>query len=302
MGSPEFAVPVLRALQADFRVIGVFTQPDKPKGRGREATPTPVKTTALSLGIPVLEPHKLTSEDTMAALERWRPDVIVVVAFGKILPQSILGYPRLGCVNLHASLLPRHRGASPIPHAILEGDEVTGLTTILMDRGMDTGDILLTHVIPISEDDTAGSLHDKMLEPGARLVVETLKGLAHKTVELKPQDHDAATYTKLLAKEDGRVDWTREAGYLSRLVRAMNPWPVAFFTHAGESVRIWVASAIPGRGDPGAVVSTNDDGIAVGTGKDLLLLTEVQAPGKRRVSAAEFSHGRRLAVGDVLVA
>lgn len=297
MGSPSFAVPTLKALHRRFQVVGVFTQPDKPKGRGRKPVPTEVKAAALSMGLPVKEPKTLSSQDTVDVLKEWNGDVAVVVAYGKILPRTILELPRMGCVNLHASLLPRHRGAAPISSAILAGDAVTGVTTIAMDEGMDTGDILLQHAISIDPDDTAGTLHDKIMEPGADLVVETLKGLATGTLQPVPQDHSRATYSRLLSKRDGRIQWEEDAEYLSRLVRAVNPWPGAFLELDGETLKVWKASPEKGDGVPGRIEAVRDNGIVVGTGHGFLVLEELQAPGKRRLHAREFAMGRKIEVG-----
>ncbi len=300
MGSPEFAVPLLRAIHNHFQLIGVLTQPDKPKGRGRKTVPTAVKSAALEIGVTVAEPEILSSRETIDLLRRWNPDAIVVAAYGKILPQAILEFPRMGCINLHASLLPRHRGASPISAAILKGDKITGVCTILMDEGMDTGDILLKKEVPIDSDDTAGSLHDKLLEPGADLVVKTLTMMARGDIQPEPQDDSRATYTRLLTKEDGRIDWNQDADYLHRLVRAVNPWPGAFFSLAGLTVKVWEAAIEEGDSPPGRVTAILRDGVSVGTGNGLLRLHQVQAPGKKRVSAGEFARGRRLKIGDVL--
>lgn len=297
MGSPGFAVPTLKALHRTFQVVGVFTQPDKPKGRGRKPVATEVKAAALSMGLPVEEPRTLSSQHTVDVLREWNADVAVVVAYGKILPRTILDMPRMGCVNLHASLLPRHRGAAPISSAILAGDAVTGVTTIAMDEGMDTGDILLQHAIPIDPDDTAGTLHDKIMEPGADLVVETLKGLATGTLRPVPQDHSRATYSRLLSKRDGRIQWEMDAEYLSRLVRAVNPWPGAFLELDGEALKVWKAAPEKGNGVPGRIEAVRDNGIVVGTGDGLLVLEELQAPGKRRLSARQFAMGRKIEVG-----
>jgi methionyl-tRNA formyltransferase len=299
MGSPEFAVPTLRALHGNFQVTGIVTQRDRPKGRGRKIVPTEVKAAALELGIPVAEPDRLDPR-FMAVLEEWSPDVIVVAAFGKILPKNVLDYPRFGCVNLHGSLLPRHRGASPIAAAILAGDRITGVCTMLMDEGMDTGAILLQKEIPIEEDDTTGSLHDKMMEPGAHLVVETLRNIIEGNIQPVPQDNSKATYCDLLTKEDGRLQWDREALRLARLVRAMNPWPGAFFMLSEENIKVWKASPVPGQGTEGVVAGVTSEGIIVGTAQDRLLIEEVQAPGKKRISAAEFARGRHLRAGDSL--
>ena len=299
MGSPEFAVPTLRALNVNFLVTGVVTQPDKPRGRGQKTLPSAIKTAAVELELPVVQPTGLASPEILASLEWWKPDVIVVAAYGKILPPRILSLPRMGCVNLHASLLPHYRGASPISSAILGGDKVTGVCTILMDHGMDTGDILLQRQISILEDDTTGTLHDRLMSEGADLVVETLKGMAENRVKAAPQDHKKATYTRLLTKEDGRIEWERDAEYLARLVRAMNPWPGAFSEISGESVKVWEAVAMEGTEKAGYIAGIRPEGVLVGTGKRLLLLRQVQAPGRKRVSAAEFARGRRLRQGEV---
>jgi methionyl-tRNA formyltransferase len=300
MGSPVFAVPTLRALHSHFRVVGVVTQPDKPKGRGQRDHATAVKAAGLDLGIPVLEPERLGTPDPLKALQDWNPDVIVVVAYGKLLPAVVLQLPPMGCVNVHASLLPRHRGASPIPAAILGGDRHTGVSTMLLDEGMDTGDVLLKRQLVIEETDTAGSLHDKLMQLGADLAVETVRQMMDKKLKPIPQDPAEATYTRPLAKNDGRLNWTADAGYLDRVVRAMNPWPVAFFRSGGDDIKVWRAGPVDGEGEPGRVVEILGDGIAVGTGKGLLSLREVQAPGKKRVSATDFARGRRLHAGDVL--
>jgi methionyl-tRNA formyltransferase len=298
MGSPEFAVPTLQELHANFQVVGVVTQRDKPKGRGRKVVPTAVKSTAFQLSVPVIEPDRI-DERFVLVLQEWKPDVIVVAAFGKILPKSVLEYPRMGCVNLHASLLPRHRGAAPIAAAILAGDSATGVCTMLMDEGMDTGAVLLKEEIPIQENDTTGSLHDKLMEPGARLVVETLRRMSQGAIRPTPQDHSIATYSELLTKESGRLNWREDAQRLARLVRAMNPWPSAFFTIAGDAIKVWRASVVSGDGAAGVISSVSNDGIVLGTGKEQLLIREVQTPGKKRVAAAEFARGRRLREGDV---
>jgi methionyl-tRNA formyltransferase len=297
MGSPEFAVPALRALDRAFSVVGVMSRPDKPRGRGRKSLPTAVKAQALELGLPVSAPVDATSKESVGLLEEWAPDVIVVVAYGKILPTRILDLPQMGCVNLHASLLPRHRGASPISAAVLAGDARTGVSTILMDEGMDTGDILLSKEIPIDREN-AGELHDKLMELGAGLIVETLEGMVDRGIEPRPQDHSAATYCRPLSKEDGVIDWSLDADYLGRLVRAMNPWPVAHCRLGDDVIKVRRADPREGSGGEGVIETIGPEGIAVGTGKGLLLLEEVQAPGRKRISGAEFARGRRLQEGD----
>jgi methionyl-tRNA formyltransferase len=300
MGSPEFAVPTLRALHEHFHVSGVCTQVDRPKGRGLKSVPTPVKAAALALGLPVEVPGRLSDAAVLDLLGQWEPDVIVVAAYGKILPPVILRFPRLGCVNLHASLLPRYRGASPITAAILGGDAVTGVCTILMDEGMDTGPVLMAREIAIGDDDTTGTLHDRLMEPGAMLVVETLRKMQRNEIAPVPQDHGKATYTKPLNKAEGKIDWHRDAPYLARHVRAMNPWPGAFFSLAGENVKVWEASAEHGEGDPGLVAAIRPDGMLVGTGSSLLLLRRVQAPSKKQVAAVELARARGVKEDDRL--
>ncbi len=297
MGSPEFAVTPLESLAAHFDIPAIITQKNKPKGRGRKSLPTPVKIAGEKLGIPILEPTTLRDADFLSALRFLKPDAIVVAAFGKILPKSILDLPRLGCVNLHASLLPKYRGASPIPAAILAGDNETGVCTILMDEHMDTGDVLLSETARITKDDTAMTLHDKLLEPGARLVVDTLLGLEKGTINPSPQDESRATYTKLITKSDGNISWENHASYIERLVRAMIPWPVSFFELEGEHVKIWKSQDCEGSNKPGHIFDLTAEGILVGTGEELLLIKEVQAPGKRRMSALDFARGRHLKLG-----
>lgn len=298
MGTPEFAVPTLRGLCEEFEVVGVVTQRDKPRGRGRKVSPTPVKVEALSRGVPVAELDALSSTESMDALRGWRPEVIVVAAYGKILPESVLALPPMGCVNLHASLLPRHRGASPISSAILAGDKATGVCTIRMDKGMDTGDILLVEEMEIRSDDTAGALHDRLAQRGAKVVERTLKEMSANTISPMPQDHSLATYTAPLHKSDGRIDWNLDSQYLSRLVRAMNPWPGAFCVLSAETVRIWEAQPEEGQDLPGRITSIRSDGVTVGTGAGLLRLVALQSPGRNRIGAGEFARGHRLNVGD----
>lgn len=298
MGSPEFSVPILTALHSAFHVVGVVTQRDKPKGRGQKLYPTPVKVTASELSLPVIEPQRLSAE-ALETIEGWNPDVIVVAAYGKILPENILRLPRMGCVNLHASLLPKYRGASPISSAILAGDKRSGVCTMLMDRGLDTGDILMCREISIDDHDTAGSLHDKLMELGAALVVETLRLMAEDAVKPIAQDDSKATYTGLVSKKDGKIHWHQNADYLSRLVRAMNPWPGAFFTLNEEAVRVWEALPEEGNGEHGRVEGIRSDGILVGTSSGLLLIKTLQAPGKKSMSASDYARGKRLKVGEL---
>jgi methionyl-tRNA formyltransferase len=300
MGTPEFSVPTLVALRSNFHVAGVVTQPDKPRGRGLKTIPTAVKKMAAQLRLPVIEPARIAATEVLETLHEWNPNIIVVAAYGKILPEIILNLPSHGCVNLHASLLPRHRGAAPISGAILAGDTVTGVCTILMDRGMDTGDILLKEEIPVSDEDTAGTLHDKLMERGAALVVDTLRAIVEGKISPTTQDHSSATYTRPVSKADAAIDWSSDAQHLGRLVRAMNPWPGAFFELSGEPIRVWKARPEEGKAEPGRVISLQADGILVGAGDGMLLLREVQAPSRNRVGAIEFARARSLKIGAEL--
>jgi methionyl-tRNA formyltransferase len=298
MGTPEFAVPTLKALHTAFQVTGVLTQPDKQRGRGRKTVPTAVKAAALEIGIPVAEPLTLNSAEILDLLRKWSSDVAVVVAYGKLLRRPVLDLPRMGCVNLHGSLLPRHRGASPIAAAILAGDKEAGVCTMVMDEGLDTGDVLLCRSLPIGDNDTTGSLHDKLMELGSGLVVETLKRMEEGSLAGVPQNHDQATYCRQLTKQDGSIIWNRDADFLGRHVRAMHPWPGAFFLLKEEPIKVWEAAQIEREGEPGRVEAIGPEGIVVGTGKGTLLLKQLQAPGRKPVTGAELARGRRVEVGD----
>lgn len=299
MGSPQFAVPCLRAVHEYFTVVGVVTRPDQPKGRGRRMEPTPVKVVAAGLGLPVVEPTDVRTPEFLHRFrDEWNPDVAVVVAFGRILPRAVLDAPRLGCVNVHASLLPRHRGASPMSAAILSGDPVTGVTTMVMDEGLDTGDILLQQEVPISDGDTAGTLQDKLQGPAAALIVRTLERLSDGSLTPRPQDASLVTCCPPLKKGDGQLDWRQDARSLSRRVRAMNPWPGTFTRYNEILLKVWEAQPAEGTGPPGMIMAVDDRGIAVGTGDGLLVLKRVQAQGKKRVSAPDFFRGSTLNTGD----
>ncbi len=301
MGTPTFAVPALRALAARHRVVGVVTQPDRRAGRGRRLVFSPVKEVALELGVPLFQPTTLRTEEAVQRLAAWQPEVIVVAAFGQILRRPVLELPPWGCLNLHASLLPRYRGASPVAAAILAGETTTGVSLMLMDEGMDTGPILARKSCPIAPDDTTGSLTARLAEMGAQLLLETLPGWLAGEVQAVPQDETQATYCPLLRKEDGRLDWSRPAVYLDRQVRAYNPWPGAFTDWQGK--RLKVLRACPRsegvEGEPGLVV-TLPSGLGVVTGEGVLELLEVQLAGKKPLPAAAFARGRRKFIGSVL--
>jgi methionyl-tRNA formyltransferase len=295
-GTPDFSVPPLEALVgAGYDLVGVLTQPDRPKGRGRQIAPSPVKTAALAHGIPVSQPQTLKDESSRADLVSWRPDVLVVVAYGLILPRAALDIPRLGCLNIHASLLPRWRGAAPIQRSILAGDATTGVTIMLMDAGLDTGPMLLKQPIDILPDDTGGSLHDRLSTLGASAILEALQSFS--SLPRVPQPAEGVTYAAKLDKAEALIDWNRPAVEIERQVRAFNPWPVAETRLDGEQLRVFAASLGPASqtgAAPGEVVEMRDDGIWVQCGRGLLALQQLQRPGRRTVSAAEFIRGTQL--------
>lgn len=292
MGSPDFAQPSLRALAQHYHVVGVVTQPDRASGRGRELKPPPVKTLALELGLPIIQPQKLREPEAMAQLQAWKPDLIVVAAFGQILKKEVLDLPRFGCVNVHASLLPRWRGAAPINAAILAGDEETGVTIMQMDAGLDTGPMLAKRSIRLHPDDTAGSVFQTLSTLGADLLLETLPDYMEGKIIPQPQPEDGATYAPMLKKEDGRLDFSKPADELERRVRAMNPWPGAFMELDGAILKIHRAHVDAGNASAGRRLVVQNQP-AVGAGGGILILDEVQPAGKKPMSGTSFLAGAR---------
>jgi len=303
MGTPDFAVPTLEALiGAGHEVIAVVTQPDKPKGRGKSVLMTPVKEKALAHAIPVYQPVRIRKdEEFISLLADMKPDVIVVVAFGQILPKAVLNIPRLGCVNVHASLLPRYRGAAPIQWCVINGEKETGITTMMMDVGLDTGDMLEQLVIPIERKETGGSLHDKLSAAGGRLIVSTLQKLENHTIERTPQAEENTCYAGMLEKSLGDIDWTADAVSIERLIRGLNPWPSAYTMWNNKTLKLWDADVSDKdyEGIPGEVVSVTKDSILVKTGNGTLSLKELQPEGKKRMDTGAFLRGYPVAEGTV---
>ncbi|MFB3887654.1 MAG: methionyl-tRNA formyltransferase [Thermodesulfobacteriota bacterium] len=302
-GTPAFAIPVLEKLiQGQEEVAAVVTQPDREKGRGRKAVPSPVKELALGQGLPLFQPEKARGEAFQNSIRSLHPDLFVVVAYGQILPKSLLEIPRQGAVNVHASLLPKYRGAAPIPWAILRGERVTGVTTMAMDEGMDTGDILLQAETPIDEKETGQTLHDRLALLGAELLSETIRRMRAGSVRPVPQDHSKATYAPPLKKEDGKIDWSKEAEEIDRQVRALNPWPGAFTEWNGRLLKIHKGEVRKevSKKEAGMISWVGSDFIEVGTGRGSFVIREVQLEGKRRMSVREFLSGHHIAVETVL--
>ncbi len=306
MGTPDIACPTLQALASspDFQVIAAVVQPDKPKGRDLKLQPPPVKELALRLGLPVLQPERARNETFLAQLRELRPDLVVVLAYGQILPQALLDIPPHGCLNIHTSLLPRWRGAAPIQWAILEGDAQTGTTIMRMDAGLDTGGIVTTRPTPIGPDDTAQTLHDRLATLGAELLVETLPRYVRGELPPQPQPAEGITYARKLAKEDGRLDWSQPATVLHRRLRAFTPWPGTFTFLPGEPrpqlLKVWRAELAAGVGLPGEVLAADKSGLVVACREGALRLLELQREGARRLAVADYLAGHPIAAGQRL--
>ncbi|HIX25882.1 MAG TPA: methionyl-tRNA formyltransferase [Candidatus Lachnoclostridium avicola] len=303
MGTPDFSVPALEALvKGGHQVIAAVTQPDKPKGRGKAVLMTPVKEKALEMGIPVYQPVKVREPEFVKTLADLAPDVIVVVAFGQILPKSILEIPRYGCVNIHASLLPKYRGAAPIQWAVIDGEKETGVTTMFMNEGLDTGDMLEKEVVPLDPKETGGSLHDKLSAVGGRLILSTLKGLEDGTLKGTPQTDEGSCYAKMLKKSLGDIDWTMGGAAIERLIRGLNPWPSAYTSLHGKTLKIWDADVTDREYgvEPGTVAEVSKDQLIIQTGKGSLSVRSLQLEGKKRMDIQDFLRGYSLEKGTVL--
>ncbi len=301
MGTPDFAVPSLEALIQTENVVGVICQPDRPRGRGHKLSPCPVKVLAESAGIPVFQPEKIKSPEGLARLRTFEPDLCVTAAFGQLLSRENLEVPKLGTINVHASLLPRHRGSAPVHWSILMGDQVTGVTTMMTDVGMDTGDILLMREIPIGLEDTAGTMTDRLAVTGADLLIETIRRLKAGTLKRIPQDSSLATTEPKLTRELGNLDFSKTAEELNRQVRGLSPWPGAYTTLDENVIKIGSLRGTEGEGIPGLILTANPvSGLTVACGGGAVELSEIQVPGSRMMSAREYLRGHRIETGKVL--
>ncbi len=313
MGTPDFAVGTLRAIAgAGHEVAMVVSQPDKAVGRSRALRYTPVKACAIELGIPTFQPERVRDAECVEAIRRLRPDIIVVVAFGQIIPREVLDIPPCGCVNVHASLLPKYRGAAPIQWAILNGERETGVTTMRMDEGLDTGDVIMQEAVGIAPDDTAGSLSEKLSEAGARLCAETMRRIEGGEATYTPQDEALATHTSKIRREMGSIDWKNDAKSIERQIRGLSPWPGSYARLSGKTVKVWRARVIPdgsaigggtgiedgAKGNPGCILRAGRGGIAVQTGSGALEILELQLEGKKRMPAEAFLNGFPVREGD----
>ena len=301
MGTPEFACPTLQKLiERGEQVVAVVTQPDRPKGRGQQMMPPPVKVLAERHGIPVLQPLKVRTPENIEQIRTFAPDLIVVVAFGQILPKALLDIPPKGCINVHASLLPRYRGAAPLNWCIIHGEAETGVTTMLMDVGLDTGDMLLKKTTPIEPDEDASSLHDRLAGIGAEALAETLDLLVAGKLAPEKQDDSLTNYAPLLKKEHGSIDWNRDARSIKNQVRGMTPWPGAYTELDGKTLKLYRVRTGAGSGAPGTVIAADRNGLEVACSEGSIIVDELQLEGKKRLSSREFLSGFRIEPGTVL--
>lgn len=296
MGTPDFSVPCLARLAEITEIIGVVTQPDKPRGRGQKLTPSPVKAFAMEKGFTVYQPAKIKTEEFTRILKDLQPDLMVVVAFGQILSQQILDIPAYGCINVHASLLPRYRGAAPIQWSVINGEKLTGVTTMFMDAGLDTGDMLLKTEVPITEDMIAEELHDALMEAGADLLVKTVAKIANGTIQRIHQADADSNYAPMLSKETGHIDWTKPAWDIHNLVRGLNSWPGAYSILQGKTFKIWRTRVADAEAvcEPGEILELTKQGFLAGTGKGILEILEIQAPNKKKMAASDYVRGHGL--------
>lgn len=299
MGTPEIAAVILKALlEAGYEVVLAVTQPDRPKGRGKALSQSPVKELAAAWNVPVFQPEKVRLPEAVQVIREAKPDMIVVAAFGQILSKELLSLPRLGCVNVHASLLPKYRGAAPIQWALLDGEKETGVSIMAMDEGIDTGAVYSRTSVPVLDTDTGGSLHDKLAEAGASALLDAIPRIADGTLRAVPQGEMTTPYAKQLKKEMGRLDFTRSAAELERWIRGLNPWPSAYSYLNGKQCKLWKAEAVPGDGVPGTVTEVSRDSFTVQTGDGRLVIRELQLEGKPRMKTGDFLRGNRVTAGQ----
>jgi methionyl-tRNA formyltransferase len=297
MGTPEFAVPSLKMLMDKYDVRAVLTQPDRPKGRGKKLAFSPVKEAAVEKGVKVYQPLKLKNDpEVIGAIKEIEPDFIIVVAFGQILPKEVLDIPKYGCINLHASLLPKYRGAAPINWCIINGEKISGNTTMLMDVGLDTGDMLLKSEYKITDTMTYGELHDILMEDGSELLFTTIEAFVNDKIEPVKQNHSQSCYASMINKETGKIDWNKSAVSIKDLIRGLNPWPVAYTLYKGENMKIYKASSIDEtvKVEPGTIVSVSKNGIKVASGEGMLLIEEIQFPNGKRLKIEEYIKGNTI--------
>jgi methionyl-tRNA formyltransferase len=303
LGTPDFSVPALETLHAnDQDVVMVVTQPDRPKGRGRKMTPSPVKVTASNFGYEIIQPASIKTREFVDQIKLCNPDFLIVIAFGRILPENILELPRIGAINIHASLLPKYRGPAPIQWAIINGENETGVCTMLMDKGMDTGNVLLSTKVSILPDDTAGTLHDRLSLKSADVLIDTLKAFAEDTVTPIPQDHSLASYAPMLSKDDGHIDWNRSAESLEPFIRGVTPWPGAYTFHADTRLKIFKTRPIvmDTSEPPGTVLKGFPDELRVATANGVLCIEEIQGPSGKRLLMKDFLRGYKIPASSIL--
>lgn len=303
MGTPDFSVPCLKQLIEDgHKVVGAVTQPDKPKGRGHKLMPPPVKELAMEHQIPVFQPETLKNEGFLPQLKELNPELIVVVAYGKILPRYILDYPKYGCINVHASLLPKYRGAGPIQWSVIHGEPVTGVTTMYMAEALDAGDMILKAETPIGEEETAGELFDRLSEMGAKLLSETVECILSGNVEREEQDEALATYAPMVNRDTGHIDWTQDAETIRNLIRGTNPWPLSYSLYQGTVMKVLHATKGPDqKGTAGEILGADKQGILVACGEgETLLIDEIQMQGSKRMQVRDYLNGHEIVVGTIL--
>jgi len=299
MGTPDFSGPILEAVAANYDVIAVVTQPDKPVGRKKILTPPPVKVIAEKLGIKALQPVKLTGSDELAAIIDMQPDLIVTAAYGQLLPEELLNAPKLGCINVHASLLPKYRGGAPIHYAVMKGEHETGVSIMYMAKKLDAGDVISQRALPIEETDNVGTQHDKLSALGVELLMETLPSIIKGTNNRTPQDESLVTFASNISREDEFVTFDRTTSEVHNHIRGLSPWPVGYAKLDGQNMKFWSAVCAKGHGQAGEILQADKEGLLVATSDGAILLTEIQPAGKKRMAAGDFASGRKDLIGKV---